>query len=309
MENNSSFHVQKCVSSNVGTFVSGLTIITLPFHFLVIKVLIVDLRLALPRHNTMLCLSVSDTLQVFMLFLCMAIPNLLNFSRESVGCDVLRTIVYFHIALTLVVSSLSAIALSMERYVACIHSFHLHRIFTSKRMACGISSVWILGFICGGITAPMTIFDRKMLSISDNTFMKTISVLFIIPTSIIICIIQCRLLVFSRKKMIQVGPGAQFGCKAELFDFRKKQLKVTFVASIVVVAYIACMLPTGCFSFYELLMGRSSNSMLRGIVEKLLLLNNFADPFIYGMGTVDARKHVFKNLRKIRDFFRRQSHK
>ena len=308
MEKNSSIHVQKCVSSNMGSFVSGLTIITLPFHFLVIKVLIVDLRLALPRHNTMLCLSVSDTLQVFMLFLCMAIPNIFSFSRQSVGCDFFRTIVYFHIALTLVASSLSAIALSVERYVACIHSFHLDRIFTRKRMVYGIVSVWILGFTCGGVTVPMTILDRMMLSISDNVFMKTIAVLFIIPTSMLIGMIQCRLLIFSRK-MARVVPGTQIRCEVENSEFRKKQLKVTLVASMVVVVYMGCMLPMGCFSFYELLMGRSSNALLRGIVETLMLVNNFADPFIYGIGTVDARKAILKTLKKIRDFIRRQLHK
>ena len=307
MESNNSIHIQTCIPSSVANFVSGVTVITLPFHVLIIKVLIVDLRLALPRHNTMLCLSVSDALQVFMLFLSMAIPNIFSFSRASVGCDISRNILYFTLALTLVVSSLSTIALSVERYVACIHSFHLHRIFTRERMMYGAVLVWTLGLICGAVTVTLTLTAKMGLSISENDFMKTITVLFIIPTSILICIIQCRLLIFSRKKLAQVANGAQFGCEAEIADFRKKQVKVAFVASIVVVAYIVCMLPMGCLSLYELIFGSISNYSLKSTLEKLLMVNNFADPFIYGIGTVDARRASLKSLKKMRDFITRRS--
>ena len=309
MENNSSIHVQKCIPLSVAYFIGGITVTTIPFHVLIIKVLIVDLRLALPRHNTMLCLTISDTLQVSMFFLCMTTPSIFSFSRESVGCEVSRTILYFIIALTLAVSSLSTIALSAERCVACIHSFHLHRIFTRERMMYGISFVWIVGFSCGSVAVTLTLLDQITLNINDNTFMKAISVLFIIPTSILVCIIQFRLFVFSRKKLAQVRPGTQFGCDAEIADFRKRQIKVAFVASIVAVAYIVCMAPMACFSLYELIVGKTSDSSLRSILEKFLLVNNFVDPFIYGIGTVDARRAVLKSLRNIRDFITRRSDK
>ena len=309
MENNSSIHIQQCIPHSVAYFICGITITTIPFHVLIIKVLIVDLRLALPRHNTMLCLTISDALQVFMFFLCMTTPSIFNFSRESVGCEVSRTILYFIIAQTLAVSSLSTIALSVERCVACIHSFYLHLVFTTERMRYGISVVWIVGLTCGSVAVTLTLLDQMTLNIKDNIFMKVISVLFIIPTSILLCIIQFRLLVFSRKKLVQVRPGKQFGCEAEIADFRKKQVKVAFVASVVVVAYIVCMAPMGFFSLYELIVGKTSDTLVRSILEKLLLVNNFVDPFIYGIGTVDARRASLKNLEKIRDFITRRFYK
>ena len=307
MENNSSIHIQKCISSNVGSFVTVITFITLPFHILIIKVLIVDLRLALPRHNTMLCLSISDALQVFILLMCTTMPSIFGISKGSVGCNILSTILYFTLTLTLVVSSLSTIALSVERYVACIHSFHLHHIFTRERMIYGILFVWILGVICGAINVILILVGSFSVRISDNYFLKVVTVLFVIPTCTLISVIQCRLLVFSRKKLARVGPVTRFGREAEMADFRKKQIKVAFVASIVVVAYIICMFPMGCLSLYELIHGNVAYSSWKGILERLLVVNNFADPFIYGIGTVDARKAVLKNLRKIKNFITRQS--
>ena len=304
MENNSSLPIPKCVSSNVASFLTVITVITLPFHILIIKVLIVDLRRALPRHNTMLCLSISDALQVFILFLCMIPPSIFGISRGSVGCNISRTILNVTLALTLVVSSLSTIALSVERYVACIHSFHLHHIFTRERMIYGILFVWILGVVCGAVTTTMILVGSFSLG---NNFLKVVTVLFVIPTCALLSVIQCRLFVFSRKKLAQVGPGTKFGCEAEMMDFRKKQIKVAFVASIVVVAYIVCMFPMGCLSFYELIHGNVVYSSWKGNLEMLLMVNNFADPFIYGIGTVDARKAALKNLRKIKNFITRQS--
>ena len=304
MENNSSLPIQTCISSNVASFLTVITFITLPFHILIIKVLIVDLRLALPRHNTMLCLSISDALQVFILFLCMTIPSIFGISRGSVGCNISRTILYFTLALTLVVSSLSTIALSVERYVACIHSFHLHHIFTRERMIYGILIVWILGVISAAVNVTIIIVGNFSVS---NDFLKVVTVLFIIPTCALLSVIQCRLLVFSRKKLAQVGPGTRFGREAEMADFRKKQIKVAFVASIVVVTYIICMFPMGCLSLYELIHGNVEYSSWKGKLQMLLVVNNFADPFIYGIGTVEARRAALKNLRKFKHFITRQS--
>ena len=304
MENNSSIHIQKCISSNVASFLTVITFITLPFHILIIKVLIVDLRLALPRHNTMLCLSISDALQVFILFLCITMPSIFGISRGSVGCNISRTILYFTLALTLVVSSLSTIALSVERYVACIHSFHLHHIFTRERMIYGILFVWILGVISAAVNVTIIIVGNFSVS---NDFLKVVTVLFIIPTCALLSVIQCRLLVFSRKKLAQVGPVTRSGREAEMADFRKKQIKVAFVASIVVVAYIICMFPMGCLSLYELIHGNVPYSSWKGNLQMLLMVNNFADPFIYGIGTVEARRAVLKNLRNIKNFITRQS--
>ena len=171
-------------------------------------------------------------------------------------------------------------------------------------MIYGILFVWILGVICGAINVTIIIVGNFSVS---NDFLKVVTVLFIIPTCALLSVIQCRLLVLSRKKLARVGPGTKFGREAEMADFRKKQIKVAFVASIVVVAYIICMFPMGCLSLYELIHGNIAYSSWKGNLEMLLVVNNFADPFIYGIGTVDARRAVLKNLRKIKNFITRQS--
>ena len=309
MESNTSVVVGACISSNTANFVMANTVLTLPFHILLIKVLISDLRLNLPRHYTMLCLSVSDALQIFISSSCMTTVHVFNVTRDTGGCTASRIILFFILSVTIVVSSLSLVALSVERFVACIHSFHLHQIFTRERMIYGIAVIWIIGVICGAIAAILAGLDWEKMGKNANFVMRIIAVIFIIPTSITITIIQYRLLAFSRKKLARVRPESMFGSEAEIADMRKKQIKVAFVASIVAIAYIVCMFPMGCLSLYELVFGTLPHSPWKALVERLILVNNFADPFIYGIGIVDARKAVVRNLKRMKDFITRKSQK
>ena len=134
------------------------------------------------------------------------------------------------------------------------------------------------------------------MSENANFVMRIIAVIFIIPTSITITILQYRLLAFSRKKLARVRPESMFGYEAEIADMRKKQIKVAFVASIVAIAYIVCMFPMGCLSLYELAFGALPHSLWKALVERLILVNNFADPFIYGIGIADARKAFVRSF-------------
>ena len=293
-----------CISANTAGFVMIVTVITFPFHILIIKVLISDLRLSLPRHNIMLCLSISDALQIFITFSCMTTMYIFGVKRNSGGCNAARSIFYFNLVTTLVVSSLSIFALSMERYVACVHSFRLHQIFTRERMIYGILCIWFIGIICGAVTVALTAMNWKVMTLSTNHFVKIITVIFIVPTSILICIIQYRLWAFSHSKLARIGPGITFGSEAEISDLRKKQIKITLVASIVAIAYIVCMLPMGCLSLYELIWGTTASAPLKRVLERLMVLNNFVDPFIYGIGIADSRKAVLRTLKRIRDILR-----
>ena len=302
MEQNNSLPIQNCISADTANFVITITVLTLPFHFLMIKVLIRDLRLNLPRHNIMLCLTVSDALQIFLIFSSTTTMHILKATKDSAECDISGSIRYFILAMTLIVSSLSIIALSVERYVACIHSFHLHQIFTKGRMARGISCIWIIGLIGGTATVALAATNLKVMGLRYDYGLKIITVMFISPTSILISIIQYRLLAFSRKKLARVIPGTTFGAEAEMSDFRRKEIKVAFVASIVAIAYISCMFPMACLSLYELIYGNISSASLKAVFMKLMFFNNFADPFIYGIGVVDARKAIVRNLKKIRNF-------
>ena len=83
-------------------------------------------------------------------------------------------------------------------------------------------------------------------------------------------------------------------------------MKISFVASIVVLAYVISMLPVGCLSLVELINGNISSPNISAFLKGLSIVNNFADPYIYGLGTVDTRKAILKNLRRMKNFFVRQ---
>ena len=285
------------------TFIVVISIISLPFHALMIKVLIWDVRLALPRHRIVLCLSLSDALQIFVSFSCVVVVRIFDFIKCSGPCSVTVYIFHFNIAMTLVVSSLAITLLSVERYVACIHSFRLHDIFTSKRMIYSTLCAWIIGVIVGAVTVGLAANESKLVTVEDNKHLKILSFLFIFPTSIFVSGIQYRLLVFSWKKLVRVRPGTVCGSEDEVDDFRKKQIKVAFVAGIAAIAYMVCLLPIGYSSFHDIVAGTISSAQAQTITKALAFVNNFANPCIYGIGIVDTRRALLKNLKGITDGF------
>ena len=271
-----------------------------------IKVLLIDLRLALPRHIMTLSLSMSDVLQIGIIFTCIALMKIFNLRAAEGACNTLRFIIYFNFAMTLAVSSLTLIALSVERYVACILCFRLHEIFTGKRTILSISFIWIAGVIGAMILVSLMKSSDELISLNGNKLIKALLVIIVFPTSFLLAAIQYRLLAFSRSKLRRVNPGTMIGSDLEMADMRKKQMKISFVASIVVLVYMVSMLPIGCLSLVELINGNISSSNFRAILGGLSFVNNFADPYIYGIGTVDTRKGILKNLRKMKNFLTRQ---
>ena len=303
MSNTNSTLMIMCFPKVMANFVIVVTFITLPFHILMIKVLLVDLRLALPRHMVVFCLAISDAWQIFMAFSCAAVTQIFSWTTVSKGCHITRNILFFNLAMTVAVSSLSIIALSFERYVACIHSFRLHQIFTRDRMLYGISCTWLIGVICGTFVVVFAAKTPDLMVLDVDQSMKIIAMVFVIPTSVFVSVIQYRLLVFSMKKLQRVGTGKTFGSEAEIADLRKKQIKVSFVASIVVFVYVVSMYPAGFLSFLELIGRKISSEKLYSFFNALTFLNNLADPFIYGIGIVDTRRAVLNNLKKMKEFF------
>ena len=295
-----------CVATAFFNFNITVGFMILPFHFLMIKVMIIDLRLALPRHLIIFCLSISDALQIFVTFLTSVVGKMFSLAMESDPCRIIYDILYFTLAATLVVSSVSIIVLSFERYVACIHSFRLHEIFTRERMVYGITFIWIIGIICGTVAVILAKFDKLAVILDVKEYMRIVTVMLVFPTSIVISVVQCRLLIFSRKKLMRVRHMEMFGRQVESADMKKKQMKVAFVASIIAVGYIMCMFPLAVLSLYELIYGRISSSAVPIISKVLALLNNLADPYIYGFGIYDSRKAIAKSFRRLRDFLARK---
>ena len=279
-----------------------LQFLALPFHMLMTKILAKDLRLTLPRHKIMFSLSLSDGLQIFIISITATFAKVFSLKTDTSACIALRQIVLADAALTVSVSSLAVLAMSLERYVACIHSFRLHEMFSDKRVAVMSGFIWAIGAVCAATAIAIHPINIKETTIGGVITFQLIAVIFVIPTSIAVAIIQARLFFFSRKKLSKITPSGAFGAQAELADFRKKQIKVAMVASIIAFAFIFCMLPLAATSLYELVNNVSLESSFKTTCIALALANTLVDPFIYGIGVADTRRLIVKNLKNLKLF-------
>ena len=299
--------IHECVSKSIGNFIVITSLFALPFHILMIRVLISELHLALPRYKILLCLSISDAMQIFVASFCVTTARVFSLTTGLSLCHLLRNILLFNISVTITISSIATAGLSLERYVACIHSFRLHFMFTSERILfctlCGL----LIGIAFGITTITAKDVTRQKFLVDDNQTMKILAVVIILPITILTAAVQYRLLVFSWKMLAAVGPGTIHGREAEAAEYRRKQIKVTLAASIVAIVYMVCMFPMSCLSFYELVSGKSSYSQVHYTVRVLAIANNFINPYVYGLGIADLRKALLRKMKTFISACSRQS--
>ena len=288
-----------CIPSKTGNFSIVLQFLALPFHMMMIKVLAKDVHLALPRHRIMLTLSLSDGLQVFTVFFFTVLIIPFQLTTDSMACLVFRNVVIFFASQTLFVSSFAILAMSAERYTACIYSFRLHEIFSDNRVKLATTCLWVGGTAAAIITVSFNRTISNETIIGDVLPLKLLSIISVFPAAIFVTFSQVRLFFFSRSKLRQIQPDQVFGRQAELSDFRKRQMKVALVASIVFAAFIVCMLPMTTVFFYELVTGKNVPTSLKTTCIALAMANTLADPFIYGIGVADTRRYITRDLKKL----------
>ena len=275
--------------------------VVFPVHLLMIKILYKDCQLALPHHKIMVSLTISDALQISVMSLTIILREILReSSQHTVECNYIQMFAAFFATVTLIVSSLNIVSLSIERYISCIHSFYVYDIMTTRRVVSVLSALWVTGIIIGAIT--MYLRGAQQRGNEPMIFQRT-TVLTVFPSATIIMVIQLRLLHFSRSKLATVKPVGAFGNQAEMADFRKKQVKVTFVASIVAIAYITCMFPLSILYAWEWHHGQLNNETSKSVFISMAMLNTLIDPLIYGLGIRETRKMIWKNIQQIRGFF------
>ena len=297
MTNGTKTYAIDCVPQGFIAPLITVVLTAMPFHFLMLKILLKDMRLSVPRHMIMFSLSLSDGIQLIAFFTCMLTSTIFDFKIEENACFITRRMISFTGVLTICVSSCTIAMLSVERYIACIHSFRLHQIMEERRVLIGIILIWVTGAIC----AVPTAFDKQSFVAqttfeNDETSMTIIaSVIFI--SSAVILTVQIRLFLFSRTKISRVRPTQAFGCQAELADYRKKQMKIAFVAAIVAIGYLVCMLPLSAVFIHELLYHTTIPLSIREKVAAFAFLNSLADPIIYGLGVKDTRRLVLKTVK------------
>ena len=276
-----------------------LIIFALPVHLLMIKILYKDCQLVLPRHKIMMSLTISDALHISTMSLTMIFRKIISESSQiETECKYIQLMVALCASITLIVSSLNIVSLSIERYIACVHSLYVYHILTTRRVVSALCLQWVFGVIIGIITTYLLQVDNS--GKEPVIFQRTV-VMTVFPSATVIMAIQLRLLHFSRSKLATVKPDGAFGNQAEMADFRKKQVKVTFVASIVAIAYITCMFPLSILYAWEWHHGILHPKGWRSFLVPLAMLNTLFDPLIYGIGIGETRKMAWKNISQAKE--------
>ena len=274
------------------------TFFALPFHLLMMKILYKNCEMTLPRHKIMISLTASDALQIFASVLLSTFQQIFSVTQyREAACRYLQAIAIFFLTLTLFVSSMSITSLSIERYISCIYSLHVYEILATKRMAITICMQWVIGTALGVISVCLHNISEAPSILTESVVIHHAIVLIIFPSATVITLIQLRLYFLSRSKLARVKPVGAFGKQAEMIDLRKRQVKITFVASIVAIAYIVCMFPMAIVHAYEWQNGMIKNNSMRSIINSFLLINTLIDPFIYGLGIEETRKLIWKDMK------------
>ena len=301
MASNNSTSIHFCIPQATGGLAITLQFIALPFHILMIKVLAIDCQLSLPRHKIIFSLSTSDGILILVSFISALSIKVFGLTMNTLACNVFRMMILFTAESTYIVAGLSITFLSIERYIACIHSFQLHQILNTKRVVFALGAIWFVASSAGVVAIAKADYVQSLTAVGDVFVFKVTTVAVVLPTSLVITITQLRLFVLSRSKLGRIHSANTFGDQAELIDLRRRQIKIAFVACIVALAYIACMLPIAILFFYEIGHNVAASQQVKMGFISLSLINTLLDPFIYGFGIVDTRNLLCKQLKKLKD--------
>ena len=257
-------------------------------------------RLSLPRHKILLSLSVSDNLRILGAGLVTFIGLGLQPTITSKLCQVLRQTVEIVAMQTNSASSGFILLLAIERYIACVHSLRFYAIVTPSKARFAVISVWVISILSGLLSLhPNEPNYSQMVSIKNARMLLAYSTT-VVVTSASLLIIQSRLYRLSKTKL-KVGPHNMFGTQKEKDNLTRRQLKLGFSATVVIILYVVCMLPSACLFLYLLFKPKEDLTKAQIAVVILSMLNTFADPFVYGFGIADVRqgmKRECKNFKK-----------
>eukprot|EP00794_Sanderia_malayensis_P009917 gene9917-10934_t len=290
-----------CIRKEAATFSITMGIIILPVHIVMIKILFWGSRLTLPRHMVLASLTISDFIQLVAIGLITSSGRTFDLKTRLWGCQLHRKLMEIASALTLVTSSGSILALSFERYIACVHCFRVHQIFSEQRVKRLLLAIWISGIIAGFIDYKRYTPNYTLVALPLTTTFSIIYVIFVIPTTVILLILQTRLYLFSMKKM-KVEPGNNFGRQAEAKDLIRKQLKLGICASCVATLYIICMCPLAFYAMNTGFKEVNDASVFRLASILIASINTLVDPFLYGFGMADTRREIRRELKSLKNY-------
>ncbi len=291
-----------CVRVKITKFFVIMTLLELPVNFLLLKILVKNFRLELPRHLILLSLAASDYFQIaFMAFL-QLIGTFSGLKATDPTCQIVRKSIEVTVVVTTVTTSGSILALSIERYMACIHCFRAHEIVSEKRVLKALGGIWGFGIICSLCDEKRYEANLSQVAFPLTRAFKILYTIVVLTSSVVLLFIQFRLYRESHR-LIRVNPatGTSFGSDAEANDMRRSQLKVSFVASIVIVMYVVCMCPLAFYIVVTEIRPDYGILSVRQAVICFNQINTFADPFVYGFGMSDTRRGMMREIREIRE--------
>ncbi len=255
----------------------------------------------------LLSLTISDCLQISLVAFIQLMALLSDLKTVDVSCQVLRKIVEVVAVLTMVTSSGSILALSVERYVACIYCFRVHHIVSHKRVQRALYAVWGLSVVCSFLDEKRYRSSLTSNSLPLTPTSRAIYGFIVIISTVILTCIQISLYRLARK-LIRVHPGSSFGSNAEANDLRRDQLRSSIAASAVVVLYVVCMCPLAIYMLVMFFEELDVQSDARLFCIFLAQINTFVDPFVYGFGMEDTRRSIKREMRKMKSFFQEILH-
>ena len=292
-----------CANRFTNSFSLALLLLALPCHLLILKILIFNFRFDSSRHIILCCLSVSDSLQMIASSFFAIVVLIGRFEDRTSLCVGLRYMTIFISVMTFIVSSLTLVALSVERYIACFHSYRIHEWLTSKRVITALIVFWVSGTIGGGFSCIQDSNSRDQFALLNSSYLEVILMTTAIPVSAILVIVQSMLLYLSRKKLRGIQPtSTSSSSQDDENSLMKRQVKIAVVAGAVVLSYLICSLPGMFLVIYRRIgHSRGKEKSLKIAAIGLGSLNTLLNPFIYGLGMLDTRKEIWKELRKIRN--------
>ena len=269
MANNSSSTGEDSCSRNELYIFLGFYLLVVIMHIHIARVLISKLKLQKQMHKFLLSLSLADLFQMIIMMVHVISVNSMKSKSTTTFCHnskkVLR-LVYSMIA----ISCGSIIALSVERYIACLHYFRLHSILTKKRTIVSISLIWCFGLALGVVTAANE-------EVRVNYAIATL----ILITSAILIFVQARLFFLIRRR---IHPGETPRATSRNRSSFLRQVKLNSAIFAVVVAFIACTLFAALMEPLRSNMSESEFIKARRIAFLLSSLNPVLDAFIYSIG-------------------------
>eukprot|EP00112_Aurelia_sp_Birch-Aquarium-sp1_P007605 Seg183.5 transcript_id=Seg183.5/GoldUCD/mRNA.D3Y31 product="Melanocortin receptor 5" protein_id=Seg183.5/GoldUCD/D3Y31 len=270
-------------------------------HILIVRALISKLKLRKPMDKFLLSLSVADLIHMISFIMTIPIVNSMKPNVVSVTCRNARKALEFFFCLMIACSSGSIIALSLERYIRCIHCFRLHSIMTKKRTIVSISLIWCAGLIWGLLNEILFAGGKLSKVTLDEAGLTTAihaNSILIFATSAVLIFVQLRLFVFIHKRS-RILPAGQTRATYQGRSTFLRQVKINVAVFAVVVAYLACMLPASLLIFLKTKLSSSEYANVRKIVLLLTLLNPVSNPFIYCIGRREILHAILSDFRAV----------